>query len=63
MTSLFSEKRRSAQGIAQNGARNIIFRIRNAELVFVSHTEGFETAPIPAEEEGFRESASKVPTM
>jgi hypothetical protein len=44
----FSEKRRSAQGIAQNGTRHIIFRKCNAKVMFVSHTEGFETAAIPA---------------
>jgi hypothetical protein len=43
-----SEKRRKAQGIAHNGARRIIFRTRNNEVMFVSHTEGFETAAIPA---------------
>jgi hypothetical protein len=44
----FSEKRRNAQGIAQNGARHVIFRIRIVEVMFVSYTEGFETAAIPA---------------
>jgi hypothetical protein len=41
-------KRRNAQGIAQNGARHVIFRIRIVELTFASYTEGFETAAIPA---------------